>query len=481
MNIKKIIKLRRLIPEMKKINHIHFIGIGGAGMSGIAKVLAYEGYKITGSDLTQNTITEQLIKLGVTVYFNHQAENVKNASVVVFSTAISSENPEIKAAKKLRIPIIRRAEMLAELMRYRHSIAVAGTHGKTTTTAIISEIYTQAGLDPTFVNGCLMKTANIYAHLGASRYFIAEADESDASLLCLRPLIAVITNIEADHMDTYQGDFDKLINTFINFINNLPFYGRAVICIDDPVIRSLLPKISCSTTTYGFSEDADVRLIKYKQKGKQSFFSIIRSQLPELTVVLNSPGIHNALNATAAIAVATDEGINDFHILSALIKFQGTKRRFDFIGNYSLLNINGKKQNIMLVDDYGHHPTEVNATIKTARAGWPDKRVVMIFQPHRYTRTRDLYNDFVNTLEHVDVLIILDVYSAGEKSVPGADSLSLCQTIRNRGQLNPIYVQDSKQIPFILSKTINENDLIIFQGAGSIDNVAKDLIKNFND
>ncbi|MBD2780048.1 UDP-N-acetylmuramate--L-alanine ligase [Xenorhabdus sp. 42] len=475
MNTQQLAKLRASVPEMRKVRHIHFVGIGGAGMGGIAEVLANEGYQISGSDLAPNPVTQQLIALGATIYFNHRPENVKNADVVVASTAISAENPEIVAAREMRIPVIRRAEMLAELMRYRHGIAIAGTHGKTTTTAMIAGIYAQAGLDPTFVNGGLVKAAGTHARLGSSRYLIAEADESDASFLHLQPMMAVVTNIEADHMDTYQGDFENLKQTFVNFLHNLPFYGRAVMCIDDPVVKELLPRIGRYITTYGFSEEADVRIAHYEQKGAQGFFTIRRDDLPELHVVLNAPGRHNALNATAAVAVATEENINDADILTSLAEFQGTGRRFDFLGEFSLKHINGKDGSVMLVDDYGHHPTEVDATIKAAQVGWPDKRVVMVFQPHRYTRTRDLYDDFANVLSQVDVLLMLDVYAAGEPPIPGADSRSLCRTIRSRGKLDPILVSDPEQISSILSQIMENNDLVLVQGAGNIGKIARNL------
>lgn len=451
MNTQQLAKLRSFVPEMRKVRHIHFVGIGGAGMGGIAEVLANEGYVISGSDLAPNVVTQQLVALGATIYFNHRPENIRDASVVVVSTAISADNPEIIAAREARIPVIRRAEMLAELMRYRHGVAIAGTHGKTTTTAMISNIYAQAGLDPTFVNGGLVKSAGTHARLGCSRYLIAEADESDASFLHLQPMVAVVTNIEADHMDTYHGNFDNLKETFITFLHNLPFYGRAVMCIDDDVIRSIIPKVGRYITTYGFSEDADVRITHYEQKGAQGFFTISREDMPDLDVVLNAPGRHNALNATAAVAVATEEGIADEHILAALLNFQGTGRRFDFLGNFSLEHVNGQEGEVMLVDDYGHHPTEVDATIKAARAGWPDKRLVMLFQPHRYTRTRDLYEDFATVLNQVDILLLTDVYAAGEAPIPGADSRSLCRTIRQRGKLDPIWVSDVENISSILA------------------------------
>nr|WP_237612014.1 MULTISPECIES: UDP-N-acetylmuramate--L-alanine ligase [Proteus] len=460
---------------MRKVRHIHFVGIGGAGMGGIAEVLANEGYAISGSDLAPNVVTQQLVALGATIYFNHRPENIRDASVVVVSTAISADNPEIIAAREARIPVIRRAEMLAELMRYRHGVAIAGTHGKTTTTAMISNIYAQAGLDPTFVNGGLVKSAGTHARLGCSRYLIAEADESDASFLHLQPMVAVVTNIEADHMDTYHGNFDNLKETFITFLHNLPFYGRAVMCIDDDVIRSIIPKVGRYITTYGFSEDADVRITHYEQKGAQGFFTISREDMPDLDVVLNAPGRHNALNATAAVAVATEEGIADEHILAALLNFQGTGRRFDFLGNFSLEHVNGQEGEVMLVDDYGHHPTEVDATIKAARAGWPDKRLVMLFQPHRYTRTRDLYEDFATVLNQVDILLLTDVYAAGEAPIPGADSRSLCRTIRQRGKLDPIWVSDVENISSILAGVLIDNDLVLVQGAGNIGKIARRL------
>ena len=394
---------------------------------------------------------------------------------MVVSTAISADNPEIIAAREARIPVIRRAEMLAELMRYRHGVAIAGTHGKTTTTAMISNIYAQAGLDPTFVNGGLVKSAGTHARLGCSRYKIAEADESDASFLHLQPMVAVVTNIEADHMDTYHGNFDNLKETFVTFLHNLPFYGRAVMCIDDDVIRSIIPKVGRYITTYGFSEDADVRITHYEQKGAQGFFTISREDMPDLDVVLNAPGRHNALNATAAVAVATEEGIADEHILAALLNFQGTGRRFDFLGNFSLDHVNGQEGEVMLVDDYGHHPTEVDATIKAARAGWPDKRLVMLFQPHRYTRTRDLYEDFATVLNQVDILLLTDVYAAGEAPIPGADSRSLCRTIRQRGKLDPIWVSDVENISSILAGVLTDNDLVLVQGAGNIGKIARRL------
>ena len=475
MNTQQLAKLRSIVPEMRRVRHIHFVGIGGAGMGGIAEVLANEGYEISGSDLAPNAVTQHLSALGATIYFNHRPENVSDASVVVVSTAVSQDNPELVAAREARIPVIRRAEMLAELMRFRHGIAVAGTHGKTTTTAMVSSIYAEGGLDPTFVNGGLVKAAGTHARLGSSRYLIAEADESDASFLHLQPMVAIVTNIEADHMDTYQGDFENLKQTFINFLHNLPFYGRAVVCVDDAVIRELIPRIGRQITTYGFSDDADVRIEHYEQHGAQGHFTLARHDKPLMRVTLNAPGRHNALNAAAAVAVATEEGIEDDEILSALESFQGTGRRFDFLGEYPLQDVNGVAGTAMLVDDYGHHPTEVDATIKAARAGWPDKQLVMIFQPHRYTRTRDLYDDFANVLSQVDVLLMLDVYSAGETAIPGADSRSLCRTIRGRGKVDPILVSDHDAVLEMLAPKLTGNDLILVQGAGNVGRIARKL------
>ncbi len=463
-------QIRAMVPEMRRVKQIHFIGIGGAGMSGIAEVLLNEGYQITGSDINTNAVTERLSAKGATIFIGHQADNINNASVVVVSTAINEKNPEVQAARDKRIPIVRRAEMLAELMRFRHGIAVAGTHGKTTTTALVTQIYSEAGLDPTFVNGGLVKSAGTNARLGSSRILIAEADESDASFLYLQPMASIVTNIEADHMDTYGGSFDKLKQTFIDFLHNMPFYGQAILCVDDAVIRELIPKVSRQVITYGFSEDADVRIENYRQHGQQGKFTVVRKARAVLDITLNIPGRHNALNAAAAIAIATEDNISDEAILKALAGTEGTGRRFDHLGVFDT----GRGE-AMLVDDYGHHPTEVGMTIKAARNGWPEKRLVMIFQPHRYSRTRDLYDDFANVLEQVDVLLMLDVYPAGEKPIAGADSRSLCRTIRARGKIDPIFVADAQTLPSVLANVIQDGDLILTQGAGDIGKVARQL------
>ncbi len=465
-------KVRQIIPSMRRVNQIHFVGIGGAGMGGIAEVLLNEGYEVTGSDIAESAVTNRLISLGAKIYFSHDASNVAEANVVVVSSAIKADNVEVVAALEKRIPVIQRAQMLAELMRFRHGIAIAGTHGKTTTTAMISMIYTQAGLDPTFVNGGLVKSAGTNAYLGCSRYFIAEADESDASFLHLQPMVSVVTNIEPDHMETYHGNFEEMKQTYVNFLHNLPFYGLAVMCADDPVLVELIPQVGRQVITYGFSEDADYHIENYEQTGFQGHYTVITPSKKRIEVLLNVPGQHNALNATAALAVAKEEGIGDEAILAALADFQGAGRRFDQLGEF--IRPNGK---VMLVDDYGHHPTEVAVTIQAARQGWQNKRVVMIFQPHRYSRTRDLFDDFVQVLSQVDVLIMLDVYAAGEAPITGADSRALCRSIRNLGKIDPIFVADHAQLAEIMDQVLQDGDLILAQGAGNVSKLSRQLVE----
>ena len=467
-------KIKKLVPEMRRVNQIHFIGIGGAGMSGIAEVLLNEGYKISGSDIAESAVTQRLAKAGAKVFIGHAAENTQGASVVVASSAIDDSNPEVAAAKAARIPVIQRAQMLAEIMRFRHGIAVAGTHGKTTTTAMISMIYTEAKLDPTFVNGGLVKSAGKNAHLGASRYLIAEADESDASFLHLQPMISVVTNIEPDHMDTYGGDFEKMKATYVKFLRNLPFYGLAVMCADDETVMEIAPQVGRQVMTYGFSEKADYRIEDYQQTGFQGHYTVVCPTGERIEVLLNVPGKHNALNATAALAVAKEEGIENEAILAALADFQGAGRRFDQLGSF--IRPNGK---VMLVDDYGHHPTEVDVTIKAARQGWEGKRVVMVFQPHRYSRTRDLFDDFVQVLSQVDALVMLEVYAAGEAPIVGADSKSLCRSIRNLGKVDPILVSDTEQLGDVLDQIIQDGDLILAQGAGSVSRISRGLAESW--
>ncbi|MGS0827356.1 UDP-N-acetylmuramate--L-alanine ligase [Shewanella sp. 0m-8] len=469
----KYSQLRSMIPEMRRVKHIYFVGIGGAGMGGIAEVLVNEGYQLSGSDIAESAVTQRLAQLGATIYIGHDASQVKGVDVVVVSTAISADNPELVAAKALRIPVVRRAEMLAELMRYRHGVAVAGTHGKTTTTSLIASVYGRAERDPTFVIGGLLNSAGTNARLGHSRYLIAEADESDASFLHLQPMVSVVTNIEADHMDTYEGDLEKLKTTFVDFLHNLPFYGVAVVCIDDPIVRELIPRIGRRVVTYGFSDDADVQALDFEQTGYCSAFTVRRAGLADVRLTVNLPGEHNVLNALAAIAVATEDDIEDEAIIAALGEFQGIGRRFQQIGEFSTA-----KGEIKLVDDYGHHPSEVAATIKAARLGWPERRLVMIYQPHRYSRTRDLYEDFVEVLSQVDCLLMLDVYAAGEAPIPGADSRALCRSIRVRGQVEPVFVASTEQLETVLPEILQDGDLLLTQGAGSIGLLSRSLAES---
>ncbi len=459
------------VPEMRRIRRIHFIGIGGSGMCGIAEVLLNQGYTISGSDLAANANIQRLRGMGAHIDIGHKGEQVKGVDVVVQSSAVNEENPEIIAARESRIPVVRRAEMLAELMRYRHSIAVAGTHGKTTTTSLLANVLAEAGRAPTFVIGGRVTSAGTNAQLGESRYLVAEADESDASFLHLQPMVAVVTNIEADHMETYDFDFSKLKKTFIEFLHNLPFYGLAVLCIDDPVVREIMPLVSRPVLTYGFSEDADYRISEASVEERSAYFQVDRPDgLSSLKIKLNIPGRHNMLNATAAIAVASDEGLDDAAICAGLGGFQGVGRRFEVYGNYPVA---GGAGTAMLVDDYGHHPSEVKATVQAVREGWPQRRLVLIFQPHRYTRTRDLYDDFVEVLSEVDVLIMVPVYTAGEEEIPGATSRHLCRAIRQRGKVDPVYAESIEAAPDILKSLVKPGDIVMTQGAGSVSKLVK--------
>ena len=456
-------------PQMRKVTRIFFVGIGGAGMGGIAEVLLNEGDQVAGSDIQAGAMT-RLTALGADIAIGHKAENVEGANVVVVSSAINEANPEIQFARQQRIPIIRRAEMLAELMRFRHGIAVAGTHGKTTTTSLIATIFGEAETDPTFVIGGLLNSAGTNARLGKSRYLIAEADESDASFLHLQPMMSVVTNIEADHMDTYDGDFSKMTDTYIEFLHNLPFYGQAVVCGDDPVIRDLLPRIGRSVLTYGFNDDNDVRATNIQYQFGRTTFDVIRPGREPLAIELKLSGAHNVLNALAAIIVATEEDIEDSAICRALSTFGGIGRRFEVLGEFST-----SVGEVTLVDDYGHHPTEVAATIAAARNNWPSQRLVMVYQPHRYSRTRDLYEDFVEVLSQVDCLLLLDVYAASEQPIEGADSRALARSIRARGQLEPVYVGSHEELPSILANQLQNGDIVMTQGAGNIGQLAKKL------
>lgn len=462
------------IPEMRRIRRMHFIGIGGAGMSGIAEVLLNMGYDISGSDMRASNTTRHLQEKGATVFIGHHADHILGADVVVNSTAVADSNPEMIAAKELRIPVVRRAEMLGELMRYRHGIAIAGTHGKTTTTSLMASVLAADGRDPTFVIGGLLNSAGSNAKLGESRYFVAEADESDASFLHLQPMVSVVTNIDADHMGTYGGDFSVLKKTFLEFLHNLPFYGLAVVCADDPVILDILPQISRSIITYGLGEHCDVRAVNIRQEKMTTSFDVIRKNHQEnLALTVNMPGEHNVLNALAVVAVATDEGVNDLAIQEGLAGFQGVGRRFQIYGEMPV----GVEGSALLVDDYGHHPREVAATIKAIRSGWPDRRLVMIYQPHRYSRTRDLYEDFVEVLSGVDSLLLLEVYSAGEDPISGADGRSLSRSIRTRGVIEPVFVEHIENVAEALRHLILPNDIVITQGAGNVGQLSAELSK----
>ena len=455
------------VPHMHKVRRIHFVGIGGSGMSGIAEVLLNEGYTVSGSDIAASKVTQRLESLGIQIFIGHKAENVAGASVVVVSSAIHKGNPEVDAAIAVRIPVVRRAEMLGELMRYRYGIAVSGTHGKTTTTSLIASIFAEAALDPTFVIGGLLNSAGTNARLGSSRFLIAEADESDASFLHLQPMLTVVTNIEADHLDTYGGDFSKLTDTFVQFLHNLPFYGVAVVCIDDPTIQSIIPRIGRAVITYGTSDKADLQVCHYIQHQAGSVFTVKRKGQSDLNVKLALPGLHMAKNATAAIAVALEEGIPEDAILRALEHFEGVGRRFQRYGRFQ-----APHGVISLVDDYGHHPSEVLATIKAVREGWPKRRLVMVFQPHRYSRTRDLYEDFVKVLQQVDVLIMVEIYPAGEDKIVGVDGRHLCHSIRSLGKLEPHFVETVAEVPELLDSICTEGDIVLTQGAGNVVQVA---------
>lgn len=469
-------------PEltMGRIRHIYFIGIGGAGMSGIAEVMLNMGYQVSGSDLHLSKVTERLSKAGATVYQGHNAHQVEQAQVIVTSTAVSQDNPEVLRARELRIPIIPRAEMLAELMRFQFGIAIAGTHGKTTTTSLVASVLAEGGLDPTFVIGGKLNSAGTNAKLGASKYLVAEADESDASFLHLQPMISVVTNIEADHMDTYGGDFEQLKSTFKEFLHQLPFYGLAVLCIDDDVVAELVQDISKPVKTYALeNKEADVRAFDIEQKFNQTSFKVSCKNAEGeheqwLQITLNMPGLHNVQNALAAITIADELGVEKHKIAQALEKFEGIGRRFQMYGE---LDINNNKA--MLIDDYGHHPTEVSATIKAIRKGWPQKRLVVLFQPHRYSRTRDLFEDFVHALSQVDQLILLEVYSAGEDIITGADSRALSRSIRNRGKVDPIFVEDHDEINNVLSETIKEGDILLTLGAGNVGAIGAGIYQRF--
>ena len=459
---------------MGHIKHVHFIGIGGAGMAGIAEVLLRQGYVISGSDLTENALTQWLKVIGATIYRGHAVPHIKHADVIVYSSAVSADNPELVAARAAHIPIVPRAQMLGELMRFRYGVAISGTHGKTTTTSLLTSILAAADLDPTFVIGGRLNSTGSHARLGKGQYLIAEADESDASFLYLNPMISIVTNIDNDHMETYGHHVERLQKTFIEFIHKLPFYGLAALCVDDPGVREILPQLSRRVLTYGLSEEAHVRTLSYTQQGLRAQFTVIRPQRAPLPVTLNLPGRHNVLNALAAIAVATSLNVDDCAILEALSNFSGIDRRFQIYGEFALQNAVG---HVTFVDDYGHHPREIESTLKAVRECWPDRRIVMVYQPHRYTRTHDLMADFAQVLSLPDALLLLDVYSAGEAHIPHADGQSLALAIKTQGVIDPVFVSQQLQLPALLQQTLRDGDILLTQGAGNIGAIAAVLAK----
>jgi UDP-N-acetylmuramate--alanine ligase len=459
-----------VIDRMRRIHCIHLVGVGGSGMGGIAEVLINLGYQVQGSDLKANPVTARLTELGARIHYGHRPENVGGADVVVVSSAVSTDNPEIQAALAARLPVVQRAEMLAELMRFRVGIAVAGSHGKTTTTSLVASILAEAGEDPTFVIGGRLSSVGSNARLGAGRYLVAEADESDASFLHLQPLVAIITNIDNDHLVNFDGDFARLKQSFLDFLHNLPFYGLAVLCLDDAELRAMVPSVSRPMLTYGIDAPADVRAVEITGSGRSTQFAVERPGLPRLDIRLSVPGRHNVLNALAAIAFASEFGVPDQAIQHALSQFQGIERRLQLLAEFTV-----PAGRITLIDDYGHHPTEIAATLEAIAQGWPGRRVVLAFQPHRYTRTRDLIDDFAQVLSRADVLLVTEVYAAGEAAIPGADGRAICRAVRMRGRLEPIFVARVENLAKSLAGCLRDGDLLVTMGAGSIGGVAQQL------
>jgi UDP-N-acetylmuramate--alanine ligase len=455
---------------MRRIQCIHLIGIGGSGMGGIAEVLLNLGYRVQGSDLKGNAVTQRLARLGATIFVGHSAEHLGEADVVVVSSAVSRANPEVAAALNKRIPVVPRAEMLGELMRFRYSVAVAGTHGKTTTTSLVASVLAEGGLDPTFVIGGRLKSADSNARLGAGRYLVAEADESDASFMHLQPMIAIVTNIDNDHLGTHEGDFVRLKQSFVDFLHNLPFYGLAVLCAEDEHVRAILESVGRPFVTYGFSETADIRAVDVERLGLQSRYRALRPDREPLTLTINLPGRHNVLNSLAALAVATELDVPDAAIQRAFAHFQGIDRRLQQLGE-----LEWPDGRAVLVDDYGHHPTEIAATIEAVRQGWPTRRLVLAFQPHRYTRTRDLLDDFGRALSECDVLLVTEVYAAGETPIVGADGRAICRAVRSRGVVEPVFVERVDELAEALRAVLHDGDIVLTMGAGSIGAVAHDL------
>jgi UDP-N-acetylmuramate--alanine ligase len=450
-----------------KVKNIHFVGIGGSGMSGIAEVLLTLGYQVSGSDLGANAVTQRLIDMGATVHQGHAESHIGNADAVVTSTAVKQDNPEVVAARARKIPIVPRAVMLGELMRLKRGIAIAGTHGKTTTTSLVASVLAQGGLDPTFVIGGRLTAAGANAKLGSGDYLVAEADESDASFLNLAPMIEVITNIDADHMETYEHDFEKLKQAFVHFTHRLPFYGRAMLCIDDEHVRSIIPHVTKPITTYGFHEDAEVRAVNARANGLQMHFTVLQQGYPDLDVVLNQPGMHNVQNACSAVAIAREIGIPDAATQAGLAGFAGVGRRFTRYGDVAIPG----GGSFALVDDFGHHPVETEVTLAAARAAYPGRRLVLAFQPHRYSRTRDLFEDFARVLSTVDVLVLAEVYAAGEQAIVAADGRALAHAIRTRGKVEPVFVENIADMPETIMNVVRDGDVVLTMGAGSISGV----------
>ena len=464
-----------------KVKHIHFVGIGGSGMSGIAEVLLNLGYQISGSDLYDSRATRRLKKLGATVYLGHERSHIASADAVVTSTAILPDNPEVLAARESNVPVVPRAIMLAELLRLRQGIAIAGTHGKTTTTSLVASILAEAGMDPTFVIGGRLEAAGSHAKLGRGEFIVVEADESDASFLHLQPVLAVVTNIDADHMDTYGHDISKLKQAFVDFVQHLPFYGMAVLCVDDAGVLEIMPAITKPVTTYGLADTAQVRATDIQHsEGKMRFTALlgVNGKTRKLKIMLNLPGLHNVQNALAAIAVCNEVGLPDAAIVRALADFRGVDRRFQRYGEIKLAaDASDREGGFTLIDDYGHHPVEMAATIAAARGAFPGRRLVLAFQPHRYTRTRDLFEDFVKVLSTVDVLLLTEVYSAGETPIIAADSKSLARALRVLGKVEPIFVETVGELPGAILNIAQDKDVVLVMGAGSVGGVAPGLSK----
>ena len=457
------------------IRHIHFVGVGGAGMSGIAEVLHNLGYVISGSDLADGPVLRRLAGLGIQTFVGHAAAHVEAADAVVTSTAVKPDNPEVLIARERRIPVVPRAMMLAELMRLKQGIAIAGTHGKTTTTSLVASVLAEAGLDPTFVIGGRLNSAGANARLGAGDYIVVEADESDASFLNLLPVLAVVTNIDADHMETYGHDFGRLKKAFIDFLHRMPFYGTAILCLESPAVREIAGELSCPVTSYGFAADAQVRAVDVRAVGAQMHFTVQRRngvQLPDLPVVLNLPGEHNVLNALSAIAVAVELNIPDAAVQKALAEFKGVGRRFQRHGELPAQD-GGR---FVVIDDYGHHPVEMAATLAAARGAFPGQRLVLAFQPHRYTRTRDCFEDFVRVLGGADHVLLTEVYAAGEEPIVAADGRSLARALRVAGRVEPVFVDDVAELPRVIAEQVRDGDVVLCMGAGSIGGVPAKIV-----